>query len=135
MKALTLFRPWDILIGRGIKKIENRPWAPGRRLAAGERFAIHAGKHFDENCIAMAQHLGVPVSLFTGKVAESAITAVVTYAGVVTESEDEWFFGPFGWILESPITLDRPVPCRGALGLWTVPPLLEMEVLAQCQRR
>lgn len=135
MKALTLWRPWTILIARGIKTIENRPWEPGRALPPGDSLAIHAGKYFDETCIPRAQHLGIPLSFFSGKVAESAIIAVVRFAGVVTESEDDWFTGPFGWKFEAPLELARPVPCRGYQGLWSLPPLVEMEVLAQCERR
>jgi hypothetical protein len=135
MLGLTLWRPWDLLIARGLKKIENRPWQPGRALQPGDRFAIHAGKHFDETCIPKAQHLGVPIAFFSGKWAESAVVAVVTFAGVVTTSDDDWFTGPFGWILESPVILDRPVPCRGYQGLWTLPPLVEMDVAEQCRGR
>lgn len=36
-----------------------------------------------------------------------------------------WFFGPFGWILEEIRPLAEPVPCKGALGLWTVPAHVE----------
>ncbi len=133
MRAITLHRPWDILIARGIKTIENRPWKPGRALTAGDTFAIHAGKHFDESCIPRAQHLGVPLAFFSGTCVDSAIVAVVRFVGVVSESDDPWYTGPFGWVLDSPVALERPVPCRGYQGLWTLPPLVEMEVLAQCQ--
>jgi len=42
-------------------------------------------------------------------------------SGVVTESADPWFVGPFGWVLSDVVVLPAPVPCRGAQGLWEVP--------------
>ena len=134
MLALTLWRPWPTLIGRGIKKIENRPWAPGARLWEGARFAIHAGKGWDERCQPMAERLGVPASVFDGsEKLQCAVVAVVTFAGLMTSSNDPWFFGPFGWILEEPFVLPRPVACPGMQKLWQLPPTVEAEVLAQCQ--
>ena len=32
-----------------------------------------------------------------------------------------WWVGPIGWVLDEVHGLTEPVPCRGALGLWTVP--------------
>ena len=134
MKALTLWRPWTVLIARGIKRVENRPWAPGRRLAEGERFAIHAGKKWDPGCVPMAQRLGVPLATFDEEVRYSAVVAVVTFAGLMTNSNDPWFFGPFGWILEDVVRLSAPVPCAGAQGLWRLPVDVEAVVMAQVSR-
>jgi len=122
-----------VLIARGIKKIENRPWVPGRRLQEGARFAIHAGKKWDDRCLLKAEQLGVPKDVFDGqREISSVIVAVVTFAGIVTSSHDLWWMGPFGWLLEEPIPLPRPVPCRGAQGLWSLPSSVEKEVMAQC---
>lgn len=120
--GLTLWRPWPILIGLGIKKIENRPWQPEPRLQPGEWFAIHGGKKYDTGCTPMAQRLGVDLSVFykvdLGRPA--AIVAVARYAGVVTESDDPWFFGPYGWLLDAVVPVG-PFPCKGAQTLWRVP--------------
>jgi hypothetical protein len=121
--GLTLHRPWPILIARGIKKIENRTWSPEGRLLPGEWFAVHAGKKYDDRCSPMAQRLGVDLEIFFDKKlgAEAHIVAVARYAGVVTTSEDPWFFGPVGWVLDQVVPLE-PIPCKGAQGLWPVPP-------------
>jgi hypothetical protein len=97
--GLTLHRPWPILIGLGIKKVENRTWSPEPRLQPGEWFAIHAGKKYDERCSPMAQRLGVDMEVFFDKKlgAEGCIVAVARYAGCVigaAGSADPWFFGP-----------------------------------------
>lgn len=133
MKALTLWRPWEILVVSGIKRVENRPWSPGKRLAVGERFAIHAGQKWDVSCIPMAQRLGIPFALFGGKYYPQSIVGVVTFLGCVEESDDPWFFGPFGWLLADPVAFD-PVPCRGAQGLWALPVEVEAEVSRRTAR-
>jgi hypothetical protein len=127
--ALTLHRPWPILIARGIKQIENRTWSPEPRLQGGEWFAIHAGKKYDDRCTPMAQRLGVDLDVFFDKKlgAEGAIVAVALYGGTVTGSDDPWFFGPVGWLLPKVVAID-PVPCKGAQGLWPVPPAVAEQV-------
>lgn len=121
MMALTLIRPWNVLVSKGIKKIENRTWGPGNRLREGEWFAIHAGNKFDPDCIPFAQELGVTIDAFDSRCVETkgAIVAVCLYAGCVTRSEDPWFFGPYGWVLEEVAAID-PVECKGGQGLWAV---------------
>jgi hypothetical protein len=37
--------------------------------------------------------------------------------------------GRFGWVFTSVARLPEPIPCRGALGLWDVPPEIEAEVV------
>lgn len=128
--ALTLHRPWSLLMARGIKTIENRKWSPGPRLQAGEWFALHAGKTWDPECIPTAQRLGVPIEIFkSGNVHESAIVAVARFKRVVTESTDPWFWGPFGWVLD-PIVELSPIACQGAQGLWVVPADVAAQVRA-----
>lgn len=45
-------------------------------------------------------------------------TVVIT--GQVTKSDDPWFFGQFGYTLEYPEKLPKPIPYRGALGFFEV---------------
>lgn len=121
--GLTLRRPWPLLIAKGIKRIENRPWHPEPRLQPGEWFAIHAGKKTDLRCQPMALRNGVSIDIFFGHPpanTESAIVAVAKYGGYTRASEDGWFFGPIGWILDDVVEVD-PVPCKGAQQLWRVP--------------
>jgi hypothetical protein len=42
-----------------------------------------------------------------------------------------WYQGPVGWIVVNRIALPTPVPCRGAQGLWTLPPDVEAAVMRQ----
>jgi hypothetical protein len=120
--ALTLHRPWTVLIAKGIKKIENRSWSAEPRLKRGEWFAIHAGKHNDLRCQQLALERGVDIGVFfdTTSNTEGAIVAVAQYGGFVTESADPWFFGPIGWLLPKVVEIP-PVKVKGAQGLWDVP--------------
>jgi hypothetical protein len=120
--GLTLHRPWPILIAKGLKSIENRTWSPEPRLQPGEWFAIHAGKKYDDRCSPMAQRLGVDMGVFFDKQlgVESAIVCLAKYGGVVTESENPWFFGPKGWLIERVVPIE-PIPCKGHQQLWEVP--------------
>jgi hypothetical protein len=45
-------------------------------------------------------------------------TIVVT--GQITKSDDPWFFGPYGYTLEYPEKLSKPIPYRGQLGFFEV---------------
>lgn len=39
----------------------------------------------------------------------------------------------YGWFLKNPIRLQKPIPCKGALSLWTVPSEIEQQILEQIQ--
>ncbi len=59
------------------------------------------------------------------------IEIVSGVAGVHVDVDSEWFFGPFGWILQDVVALAKPVPCRGAQGLWQPPADVAARVLEQ----
>lgn len=42
-----------------------------------------------------------------------------------------WFFGPVGYLLRDVRSLGAPVPCKGALGFWTLPADVARAVEAQ----
>lgn len=81
----------------------------------------------------------------------SAILCVATVAGWVHEDggydltgglplrgdgiESPWFVGPYGWVLTDVVTLTTPVPCKGAQGLWALPPDVEAAVMGQADAR
>jgi hypothetical protein len=55
------------------------------------------------------------------------IVDCVTANSGVAASRSPWFFGRYGFVLANPIAFAAPIPCKGALGFFTVPD----EVLAQ----
>lgn len=130
LHGLTLHQPWAWAIAAGYKRIENRSWAPPE-VFLGTRIAIHAGKTW-----APAGGLFIRERLteYRGEllpdeveVTTAAIIAVARLAGVVQASDDPWFFGPFGWVLEDVVAI-APVPCRGFQKLWRLPADVEAEV-------
>lgn len=139
MLALTLKHPWPWAIAILGKRIENRTWHPGSRLRVGGWFAIHGGKwpssaseledlHFRAASLANDYRDRLPggdASLLD-VMAFSGVSAVAKFGGVVLPgsalSSDPWFEGPVGWLMTEVVALPEPVPCRGAQGLWPLPP-------------
>lgn len=127
MKALTLHRPWPWAIFHSTKEIENRTWAPPAAMV-GRFIAIHAGK-------TVADDAGRFIREVTGirtapRNMAMGIIGIARIVEVVMESPSPWFVGPVGWRLDQRIALPSPVPCKGAQGLWTVPPDIEALVMA-----
>ena len=117
MKALTVKQPWAWAIIFGGKDVENRTTL---RRYRGE-LAIHAGAR-------MHDFREMPRGVHAPEEAElvlSAIIGIVELIDCVESSRSKWFEGPFGLVLAKPRALKTPVPCKGALGLWNVPPEVE----------
>jgi len=153
MKALTLIQPWSWAIAHAGKRVENREWQPPTQMF-GQRIAIHAGKKFDARAsIWIGEETGKYPPISTS-LARGAIECVATIRGCIavrnfcgrgrgllTQQEicdaidSPWFGGPIGWVLADVITLPRPVPCRGAQGLWTAPADIEAEINRQMEER
>ena len=140
MRALTLIRPWPWAIFHAGKDIENRSWAPSpRQLVLGDLLAIHAGKAWgqydagwiDDLLAALAD--GVPRTMPEKSEHAPGIIGVVKFMGVTIECDSPWFFGPVGWRIAEPRLLPEPIPCRGELGLWVLPPDVEASVRRQLE--
>lgn len=160
MRALTFWPEWIPAFRWLGKTIENRTWPPPENLI-GKTLALHAGASigggsrkrgfdwlanaaeaagveglgFDRNedgsWFATACGVMQTMPIVTG--------AVVGVARVVTAREDlhgvdpwamadsrHWQLDRFGW-------LGRPIPCRGAQGLWILPPGVERDVRVSLQ--
>lgn len=134
MRALTLWQPWAWAICHAGKRIENRPWKPWPSVV-GRDVAIHAGAKGDPDAYLVmpgrAKDLPLPADL-----PRSAVVAVARVTGWAGDDLDlspeqrRWFSGPYGWTLEDVRVLPQPVPCKGSLGLWSLPPAVERDVLA-----
>jgi hypothetical protein len=141
MKALTLWQPWCWAITIGLKRVENRPWAPPSWLA-GEDFALHAGMKYDKASAEALRSTLLPKDPeIPDEVPHGVVTAVARLADVVTSvaevrkrggrDQERWFFGPYGWILADIRQLPNPVACRGFQKLWTLPAEVEAAVRGQ----
>lgn len=129
MLALTLIQPWAWAICHAGKRIENRDWKPAARVL-GQRIAIHAGKKRDDQGLILSQGIAPPRELPL-----MAVVATALLADVVSVSEDRWFAGPWGWVLADVRVLAEPVPCKGALGLWRLPPEVALAVGLELEKQ
>jgi len=137
--ALTVTQPWTWAIFNAGKDVENRSWSWPKKVALPKRLLIHASKDtprdeyvFAVRCIWEVCRLDVPPIY---DLAKGAVLGAVTVTACVTESSSLWFGGPYGLTLERAVALSRPVPCKGRLGLWTVPENIELEVRAAAKER
>lgn len=119
LKALSIKQPHaDKIIYRG-KDIENRTW----RTKFRGTVAIHAGMKFDE-------YAGLS-DKEKKQLVRGAIVGVVDVVDCVDKHKSKWFNGPIGFVLKNPRPLKKPIPCKGKLGFWNVPPRIEKEIKEQ----
>lgn len=135
MRALSLTQPWATLMALGQKRIETRSWRPAPQFM-GQVIAIHAAKGFpgyarelvnDEPFLSALNRIGydaLPIGaiIAVGRLAEVRRTEQWTHELSRNEEEfGDYGDGRFGWRFEQLRALAKPVPCKGALGIWTVP--------------
>lgn len=117
MRALTIRQPWAEWVAAGIKDIENRPGPTNFRGT----IAIHAGVAFDGTA-----------PQFNGEIHRGMIIGVVDIADCVRDANSAWAEdGEWHWVLRNARRLERPIPCRGMLGLWRVTPQAERDIAQQ----
>ena len=132
MKALTIRQPWVHAILREGKNIENRTWQVDYR----GWIAIHAAAVPAPNAM-YPRGVRVP-DLNT--LDYGAICGVARVVDILTASRSKWFTGRddgkvhFGWVLEDVFALKKPIPCKGVLRLWQVPPKVLRELRRQLPR-
>lgn len=138
MKALSIRQPWVWAILHAGKRIENRSWWATFR----GRFLIHASKgctraEYDEAAewIDMAtmgtQLSGIeipPLSELPRGMIVGAATVVDCLGAESDATDDPWFCGPCGLVLDNVVPLTEPIPCKGELGFFNVPPEVEAEI-------
>jgi hypothetical protein len=128
MNAMTIKQPWVHAILHEGKDIENRSW---QRTFRGW-MAIHASGQPKRDTV-FPGRLRVPD---LASLDYSAICGIARVVDIVTKSRSKWFWQPndgsinFGWVLADITPLKKPIPCKGALGLWELP----ADVFRQIQR-
>lgn len=158
MRALTLTQPWAGLVASGIKLVENRSRSIIKREDFGKPFAIHASREIDEHVYRRIREIAPDLHLDEELTEEqlpawyrlSRITSAVISVGTIDtvvgvggagiysplsnhlpRDQGRWYFGPIGYVLRDVRALATPVPCRGSLGFWTLPPGVELAVAVQ----
>jgi len=106
------------MIVAGVKTIENRT----RPTRYRGRLLIHASRTIDSNGMALVAEAAADVGeMMIDEWPTGAIIGCVTVADCVTASEDEFFEGPYGYVLADAVTFERPLPARGQLGIYDTP--------------
>lgn len=153
MKALSLTQPWASLVALGAKRIETRSWSTDYRGP----LAIHASKGMPRQAREFAykdpagqvlNDAGIMLGENCRELPKGAIVAVARLVAVHSTNADDWMdedgllapheeaFGDysemrFAWVLADVQALREPIPCKGALGLWTPDPSVLLAIEAQ----
>ncbi len=161
MRALSITQPWATLIAIGAKSVETRSWGTTYSgplaIHASKNYPEECREFFDavstlDLCGDALDQAGYHSA---GDVPLGAIVAVANLArcfpfinaevdaaieqryGVHLDARERMLgdFSPgrFGFLLLDVRRLPVPVPCAGALGLWTVPPETMAAVQQQLQ--
>ena len=119
MYALSVQQPWASLIISGIKPVENRTWKPSYRGP----LLIHAGKKWDKTGaeFIIETYPELEKQINKSKNITGALLGQVTMTDCVTKHPSKWFFGPYGFVFIKPREFNKPIPYKGALGIFYVP--------------
>lgn len=142
LRGLTLTQPWASLVALGHKQVETRSWSTKYRGLV----AIHAAKGMPRAAQEFASTERA-LGRLPSSIPVAAIVAVARIDTVVLTEEAVWEvsglerylgnyeFGRYAWMLRDVRALPDPIPCRGALSLWTVPPDVQLSIAAALDRR
>jgi activating signal cointegrator 1 len=145
MKALTLTQPWATLVAIGAKKIETRSWNTNYRgplaIHAAKGFpneakAMCLAAYFTIalDAVGMGNHRNLPLGAV---IATCNLAHVMKVKNITASSEtsflwhEHWWdldqkeraFGDYSvgrymWLLDNIAMFPKPIPAKGALGLW-----------------
>lgn len=135
MKALTIRQPWATCIALGTKALENRSWQTGHRGL----IAIHAAAKPERDGIDVLPAVTLPPLPALRDMPLGAVIAAAELVSIHATAfpgrkccPSPWAIsGMWHWQLASVRKLAETVPCKGALGLWTLPADVEAAVMSQ----
>jgi hypothetical protein len=126
-RAISVRAPWWWAILHG-KPVENRDWYTNFRGPVW----LHASKHWSrreiEDDLETIQYMAEDDGLIMPKVdlnymldSAGCIVGSVMITDCVKQHPSAFFVGEYGFVLSNPVPLAQPIPCKGALGFFTVP--------------
>ncbi len=123
MKAISVQQPWAWAILHAGKDLENRQV----RFKYRGPLLIHAPLRLRAtDRMPRGVRQPEPEELLCG-----VVLGIVDLVDVVDQARSKWWGGKFALVLRSPQRLRRPIPCKGARGLWTPSPALVRAVKRQ----
>lgn len=115
IRAISIRQPWCHHILYDGKDVENRSWPTKFRGLV----LIHASGGVDPGDRAMVRRMGMP----TG-----GIVGIMRITDCITESDSDWFFGPYGFVIAEARPL-RFVPCKGTISPKFFRPAIDLAAL------
>ncbi len=122
MRAISIKQPWAELIVAGFKDIENRSWHTKIR----GRVLIHASKGIDKAAMREVEKMAAEAEA-EGKAGKldrfhlrGGIVGSVEIVDCVTNSDSDWFHGPYGFVLRAPRCCNF-IECSGSQRWFNVP--------------
>jgi len=119
-RALSIRQPWAWAILRAGKRIENRP----RRFNYRGLICLHASSYMNGDAYSEAEAFIMdqsppswPPAMLSASNIRGGIIGTAEIVDCISTSDDPWFFGPFGLVLENvqPVPF---IPVKGMLGLF-----------------
>ncbi len=122
MLCLSVRQPWVHGIFNLGKPIENRDWPTKVRgcvlIHASKTMTLDDRAGFLDTC----ERLGILIDAREfEQLPRGAIVGSVEIVDCVKQSSSPWFFGPYGFVLRSPIQFKKPIPYSGRLKFFDVP--------------
>lgn len=143
MRAITVRQPWaSLLFAAGARKVfETRGYQP-RCVSIGDEIAIHAGSVVDVDAITLPVFRKLSLSFQYDEQARSALAKRLPVGQIIGLARltailpadqapfhqqifGDFSAGRFAWGLKPTLRLAPGIVCRGQLGLWPVPELIE----------
>lgn len=127
--AVTIHQPWATITVEGPRRYHNVPRRPSS-MFLGKRVAIYAHPRPDTQAADQATELlqasGISAAVakaWRTRTVRGAVIGTALVAGLLLESDDPWFVGPFGLLLSQPEALDHPIEMPGKTGrsFWRLP--------------
>lgn len=157
MKAITIWPEWAWAICHLGKDVENRSWVipPGLYcLHAGSRFngegnrpqhkeagllSVWNTAHKQRLTVDQANTLSA-LEFVSPDMPTSSVVGLIRVTGHTNYLRQEQWTRSMGWAAPGQIanhlelihTLPTPIPCKGALGLWTVPDNITHQLETAC---
>lgn len=122
MKVLTIKEPWTSLIIEKYKKYEFRSWKTNYR----GKMLIHAGLSVEKDMMKRFKDYDITVNpgFIIGEATLTNCIKVNNEFSDELRKIDNIVYGrsnhseDYAWMLEDVIKYDKPIPCKGKLGLW-----------------
>ena len=124
MKALTIKQPWASLIINKHKKYEFRSWKTNYR----GKILKKASKKIEKDMLKRFENYNLDINT-SSIIGEAEIVDCILVDEKFNEELreiDPIVYGKsnhvetYAWKLENIIKYDKPIPCKGKLGLWNI---------------